>query len=93
MANDKLKLGDWNTLCDECGFKFKASMLRKRWDGLMVCGKDYELRPPQDFLRVPTDRPSVEWTRPEPADVFFTDYLLTSTGDTLITDNGDNLVW
>lgn len=31
----------------------------------MVCEQDYELRNPQDFLRVRGDNPSVPWTRPE----------------------------
>lgn len=66
----QFKLGDWNALCDVCGFKFKASKLRKRWDGLMVCNVDYETRHPQDLIRVPKDTQAVPWTRPEPADTF-----------------------
>jgi hypothetical protein len=61
--------GDWNAICDVCGFKFKASQLRRRWDGFMVCSEDYEERHPQDLLRVRPDRQSVPWVRPEPEDV------------------------
>lgn len=65
-----LKPGDWNCICDVCGFEFKASQIRKRWDGLMTCPSDFELRNPLDFLRVPADRQSVPWARPEGPDTF-----------------------
>lgn len=65
-----LKLGSWNTICDRCGFKFKAEELRKDWQGLMVCSEDYELRNPQDFIRVPPEHIVPPWTRPRPEDVF-----------------------
>ncbi|MFN7882058.1 MAG: hypothetical protein ACK5PF_03455 [bacterium] len=62
-----LELGNWNALCDSCGRKFKANQLKRRWDGLMVCEEDYELRHPQDFLRVQRERISVPFARPYPA--------------------------
>jgi hypothetical protein len=65
-----LKLGDWNAICDSCGRKFKASMLQKRWDGLMVCKEDWELRHPQDFLRVQKEKIATEWSRKEAPDMF-----------------------
>lgn len=58
------KAGQWNALCDVCGFKFKSSELKKRWDGLMVCHDDFEQDHPQKFLRVQEDRQSVPWARP-----------------------------
>jgi hypothetical protein len=64
------KAGNWNAICDVCSFKFKATELKKRWDGLMVCEKDFELDHPQKYLRVREDRTSVPWVRPRPADVF-----------------------
>lgn len=67
---DKLVLGDWNAICDVCGFKYKASQLKKRWDGFMVCPEDWEVRHPQDFVRSKPDDQSVPWTRPEPTDTF-----------------------
>jgi len=67
---DKLVLGDWNAICDVCGFKYKASELKDRWDGLKVCKEDWEPRHPQDFVRTPKDDQSVAWTRSEPADSF-----------------------
>ena len=48
--NDYFKPGDRNAICDGCGFKFKASQLRKRWDGYMVCEDDWEPRHPQDLV-------------------------------------------
>lgn len=70
MPQNRLNWGDWNAICDVCGFKFKASQMKKRWDGLMVCHEDYEPRHPQDLIRVRGDRPDVPWTRPEGNDVF-----------------------
>lgn len=67
---DYLKLGDWNALCDVCGFKFKASQLRKRWDGYMVCKQDFEERHPQDLIRLPKERQAAPWVRPVPPDTF-----------------------
>jgi hypothetical protein len=67
---DYLKIGDHNAFCDVCGFKFKASELRKRWDNMMVCTEDYEVRHPQDFIRGIKERPAPPWSRPRGADVF-----------------------
>lgn len=77
--------GDWNALCDRCGFKFKASMLRKEWTGLRVCSCCYETRHPQDLLRVEPEKINVPWSRPEPADVFVSDLdpWMTEDGDTI----------
>ena len=86
-----LKLGDWNAICDVCGFKHKASQLRKRWDGLMVCSKDFELRHPQDFLRVPHDDPSVAWARPEPTPIYVGPQLVSFVaGSTTIATSSNN---
>ena len=62
-----LSLGDWNCLCDVCGFKFKASDLRQRWDGAMVCKEDWEPRHPMDYFRGYPDQQGVPWSRPDPA--------------------------
>ncbi len=82
---DYLKLGDHNAICDECGFKFKASELRKRWDGAMVCKIDFEVRHPQDFIRAIKDNPSVPWSRPDAAPVA-SNYIDPITGATVNTD-------
>ena len=69
---DYLKSGDFNALCDSCGFKFKASELRRRWDGFMVCSDDFEERHPQDLIRLRPERTALPWARPYPTDTFVT---------------------
>lgn len=63
------KNGEWLAICNVCGFQFHSSMLKKRWDGLMVCKDDWEERHPQDFVKGVKDDQSVPWTRTEPEDV------------------------
>ena len=48
-GQNTLLFGSQNGLCDECGFKFKQTDLRKRWDSLMVCGDCWEPRHPSDL--------------------------------------------
>ena len=62
--------GDWIADCDVCGRKYKASALTERWDGLMCCDDDWEIRQPQDFVRGVPDTQIAPWLRPEPADSF-----------------------
>jgi hypothetical protein len=69
-----LELGNWNSLCDVCGLKFKALSLKKRWDGLIVCEKDYEVRHSSDFLRVRGEKIGVPYSRPEPTTDTFVHY-------------------
>ena len=69
---DYLKIGDHNAFCDVCGFKYKASELRKRWDNMMVCAEDWEVRHPQDFIKGIKERPAPPWSRPRGTDVFIT---------------------
>lgn len=51
--------GDYYLLCEVCGFKIRRSEAMKRWDGAMVCRKDYEERQPLDLIEVPADRQNV----------------------------------
>jgi hypothetical protein len=62
--------GDWIADCDVCGRKYKASALSQRWDGLMCCDDDWEIRQPQDFVRGVPDTQIAPWLRPEPPDQF-----------------------
>lgn len=78
--------GDWNAICDVCGFKFKASQLRLRWDGLRVCDTDWESRHPQELIRPIPDQPALPWTRPEGNDNFVT--LSGMPGCTVIGSQG-----
>lgn len=72
-SRDEFISGDWNVLCDICHFKFKASELRKRWDGYYVCEDDWEERHPQDRIKSVPDKQNVPWTRPEPTSDTFID--------------------
>lgn len=65
-----LILGQWNCVCDRCGFEYKSPELRKDWQGLMVCKACYEPRHPQDFIRIKPERGAPPWVRPEPPDTF-----------------------
>lgn len=76
-----LKLGDWNAICDVCGFKLKASQLRKRWDGMMCCEEDWETRNPLDFLKVADEHIAPPWSRPEGTDTFVNVTFLDTTDD------------
>lgn len=66
--------GDWNLICDSCGKKIKASEAKHRWDGLIVCSKDYETRHPQDFVKAKTDNIVVPYSRPRTSDAFVVDH-------------------
>jgi len=64
------KSSQYNAICDRCGFKFKSGELRKDWQGLMVCDKDFETRNQQDFIKIRPEKAIPEWTRPRPQDTF-----------------------
>ena len=69
-SQTRYKKGDWKGVCDACGQRFLMSKLRLRWDGLIVCSKDWNPRQPQDFVRAKVDIQAVPVTRPESADTF-----------------------
>lgn len=64
MNHNRYAPHEWNSICDSCGFKFKASELKKRWDGLMVDEGCWEERNPQDFLRARKENSNtLPWAR------------------------------
>ena len=65
--NDYYASGDWNAICYECGRKFKASQLKRHWQGYYVCTKHWEPRQPQDFVRGVQDVQTPPWAQPMPA--------------------------
>ena len=79
--------GDWNAICDVCGRKFKNTLLKQRWDGLMCCPQDWEIRQPQDFVRGVPDPQLVPWVRDEAQDqyipVSMIQWLLTYLSSTV----------
>jgi len=87
---DYLKVGDHNVFCDVCGFKFKASELRKRWDGMMVCGEDFEVRHPQDMIRSVKEKPAPPFSRPrnDEIDDPFSSPMTDNAGSTSFTTFG-----
>ena len=90
--------GSWNVICDSCGKKIKASEAKQRWDGLIVCPLDFEMRQPQDFVKARADKITVPFTRPRPTDEFvFSCDLFTSSGvaDVGVADcaQADNDQW
>lgn len=62
--------GQWRVVCDVCGFKFHSGDLRKRWDNLMVCQKDWEVKHPQLMIRVNTHMSYPDYRRQEQPDTF-----------------------
>jgi len=70
MSRNYFKSGDWNVICDRCGFKKKASEVRKTWDGFYVCDEDWETRHIADFIKAPKPIQPLPWTRPEGVDVY-----------------------
>lgn len=69
--------GEWNAICDVCGFKFKSSDLREQWNGdikLMVCKDDYESRHPMDNYEGPIGpEGNIPWSKPDSAEAGGTD--------------------
>ena len=73
MRNSVGGPGSYSAICDECGFKFKASELMRRWDGAMVDAACFEPRHPQEFIRATNDTTKLPFIRPD------NDSLLTYT--------------
>lgn len=69
-SNHYYKSGSWNVHCDVCGFKFKATDIKKRWDGLMVCKDDWEPDHPQKYIRVTEDIQVVPFVRHQADNTF-----------------------
>lgn len=94
-SNNYFKKGSYNIICDVCGVRFKANEVRKRWDGLIVCAKDWEPDHPQKYLRVPSDPKQVPFVRTEPEDTYIhvcyisgkSAYASLATSDCVQADN------
>lgn len=53
--------GTYKRECDDCGFDFLRSQLKKRWDGFIVCVKCWEPKP--EHLRKRKLRPEKPFKR------------------------------
>jgi hypothetical protein len=60
--------GDPLFICDECGLRYRRSLMRERWDHAIVCPKDYEERHQQEAVRGRADKISVKRARPRTTD-------------------------
>lgn len=89
-------LGDWNAICQRCGFKHKASQMRLEWDGLRVCTECFELRHPADLIQIREDNPATPWASPEQVDIFVTaqgDFLLTELANVSFGASAEQIYW
>lgn len=64
-------------ICDQSGFKYPMSELRRAWDGALVHWRFLDTRNPQDFVRGVPDNRQPQRVRPEPADTFLTTNQVT----------------
>ncbi len=62
----RYKSGDFYRICDQTGFKVRASKTRKQWNGYIVRTKSWEPRHPQDLVRGIADYQVVPEARPRP---------------------------
>ena len=69
-GKDNYKHVDFWRICDECGFKYRASKTRKRWDNMIVCFECWEPQHPQESVRGHADKIRVEDPRPEGTDTY-----------------------
>lgn len=83
---DYLRLGDWNAACFACGFKFKASELRRQWQGFYTCRSCWEPRQPQDFVRAQADIQTAPWSQQAQETWVSGDPLITEQSPTLDPD-------
>ena len=67
--NPGFRSGDNWLDCEVCGLTILASDSKKRWDGVIVCPEDWEVRHPQDFVRARKDRQRPPISRSEPTEV------------------------
>jgi hypothetical protein len=65
MQDNHYRSGGTYGICDECGLKFRLALLRRRYDGFMVCRKDWEPQHPQEKIYPKSDRVSVPNARPD----------------------------
>ena len=69
--------GNWKVACDVCDFWFPSSDIQMRWDGLIVCPKDYETRHEQTLYNYKPHTSVPSFVRKDPEDefVFVCDFI------------------
>ena len=61
---DFYERGGFNAACSMCGRKYKASQLRRHWQGLYRCMKCWEPRNSQDFVKAGPPEEPPPWIQP-----------------------------
>lgn len=89
-SNPDYKSGDNWIECQVCGMDTYASDIKKRWDGILVCPEDYEVRHAQDFVRVRKDKIAAAIVAPRPEDISVAPTLSDQGADTTIPDGTFN---
>jgi len=72
----------WKFACHVCGFWYPSTEIRKRWDGVMCCSKDWEPRHPQTLIKVRGEKafpPFVSKDVTPDPEVFFCDIFKASS--------------
>ncbi len=65
------KKGQYNCVCEQCGFEYKSDEMQERYDGLFVCKEAcWEPRHSLEFAIVVRDEQRVSRPAPEPTDIF-----------------------
>jgi hypothetical protein len=62
--------GNWKVACDVCGFWFPREDIQTRWDGLVVCSKDFETRHPQTLIKIRGEHAVPDIIRKDGTDTF-----------------------
>jgi len=62
--------GNWKVACHVCGMWFPSGEIKKRWDGLLVCDKDWETRHPQTLIKLRGETAVPTFVSKDPIDAF-----------------------
>lgn len=89
-ANPDYKPGDNWVECEVCGMDIYASDSKRRWDGVLVCPEDYELRHPQDFVRARKDKITADISSSQPEEVSVAPDLSDQGADNTIPEGTFN---
>lgn len=81
--------GNWKFACHVCGFWFASEDIKKRWDGLYVCDKDWEPRHPQTLIKVRGESAVPAFVNKDPnPDIFVTGAVCDITTISAYADLG-----